>query len=265
MFFYRFFDAITLMHRCFRSRCSALFSRLAQGFDFACEGGKQFAEGFFKACQAFCFEFDVELCPVNARLADLLQQLRGLVDVAQQGFFGSAMVFVSSVGRRRNSVDGIAANQQFDVAHIRVSGVFGTGARPQQALHSGTFFGEIKPVVVADTLKVVTVCRLGIGNGRPTTQIGVFVGKQGIDFAVHAADKEAGDGTQQVNGLATGNAFFQTINVGFEGLAVAFRREEQGGVDVDAFGGQAADGIKTGQRRRHFDHQVFPRDTAVEI
>ena len=242
-----------------------MFCRLAQGFDFACEGGEQFAEGFLKARQAFCFEFDVELRPVNARISDLLQQLRGLVDVAQQGFFGSAMVFVSGIGRRRNGIDGVAANQQFDVAHIRVGGVFGPGTRPQQALHSGTFFGEIKPVVVADALKVVTVCRLGIGNGRPTTQIGVFVGKQGIDFAVHAADKEAGDGTQQVDGLATGNAFFQAVDIGFEGLAVAFRREEQGGVDVDAFGGQAADGVNAGQCRRHFDHQVFPRNTAVEV
>ena len=86
---------------------------------------------------------------------------------------------------------------------------------------------------------------MGVGDGGAAAQCGVLVGEPCVNFAVHAADEVAGDGTQQVDGLSGGNARFQAVDVGFQGLSVAFGREDEGRVDVDAFGGEFADGLDT--------------------
>ena len=122
----------------------------------------------FKAGDAFGFKLDEQLHPVDARIGDLLQQLRRLVNVAQQGFFGAAVRLEGGVGRGRDSVDGVAANQQFDVAHVGVGRVFGAGACPQEALYGRAFFGKVCPVVVADALQVVAVGGLCVGDGGAT-------------------------------------------------------------------------------------------------
>ena len=65
--------------------------RLPQGFDFGGQCCQQFGKGLFKAGDAFGFKLDEQLHPVDARIGDLLQQLRRLVNVAQQGFFGASV------------------------------------------------------------------------------------------------------------------------------------------------------------------------------
>ena len=124
---------------------------------------------------------------------------------------------------------------------------------------------EFRPVVVADALQVVAVGGLGIGDGGAAAQRGVFFAEQRVDFAVHAADEEARYRAQQVDGLAADDARFQAFDVGFQRLPVAFWREEQGGIDVHAFGGEAADSFDARQGRRDFDHDVFAGDAAVQF
>ena len=67
-FCYGFGDLIAVVRVC---RCVAGFC-FAQGFDFCGKRRQQFGGGLFKAGDAFGFEFDVQLRPVDAGVGDLL-------------------------------------------------------------------------------------------------------------------------------------------------------------------------------------------------
>ena len=83
--------------------------------------------------------------------------LRGF-QVFHQAGARSAVVAEGVEGGGRNGVDGVRADQLFDVHDVAVAGVLGAGAGPQQALGLGAFGGQRGPALACS--------RAGYSNGK---------------------------------------------------------------------------------------------------
>src|SRR6202007_1162290 len=69
-------------------------------------------------------------------------------------------------GRRRKGVDGVRADQLFDVKHVAILWILGAGAGPEETLRLRAFGGEGLPARAAEKFLILLVGDPGIGNGH---------------------------------------------------------------------------------------------------
>src|SRR6266545_1182195 len=91
----------------------------------------------------------------------------GRVDV---GRVDVAVVVEGFQGGQRHGADGVAGDQLFDVEHVRVVRVLGTGAGPQWTLAARTPAGERVPAAGREALLVEPVGEVGVRDGDPAAQ-----------------------------------------------------------------------------------------------
>ncbi len=172
----------------------------------------------------------------------------------------------------RHGVDGIGADQLFDIEYVAISLVLGAGRRPQQPLWLGAVGFERVPARPGKQAQIALIGELGIGDGDLALErfepflfvrvIGardLFV-EQFVDRGVDAADKEARYAGDARRIAAFGGERLEAGQIGLDDLLIGLLREQQRNVDVDAVGDQVVDGRHAFGRRRHFDHQVFAID-----
>ena len=124
----------------------------------------------------------------------------GALDVLDEAFPQPAVVAERVHGGGRNGVDGVAPDQLFDIHHVAIGLVLHPGAGPQQPLRQRAFLGKRLPARRADQLQVGLVSHLGVGDGDLAAQglqLSLAAGVDLlVDYAVDAADEEAGDAGQ---------------------------------------------------------------------
>ena len=174
----------------------------------------------------------------------------------------------------RHRVDGVRADQLLDIEHVAVGLVLGAGAGPQQPLGLGPLLGQTLPALIAEDSLIHLISELGVGDRDLALQAFEArffggVGRRGdllveglVDHRINAADEKAGDARHFVRVAAFGDVVLQARDVRLGDLAIDLLREQEGDVDVDAFGGHCPDRRQTGLGRRNFDHQIVAPDLA---
>ncbi len=174
--------------------------------------------------------------------------------------------------RRRNRVDGINADELFDVKDVAIAGILGTRAGPQQPLCLSATVGQSLPAPAADQLLVTLVGELGIcnrdlaGQGpqqalllRIRRRVQPFCGNS-IDRCIDPADEETGHAGHTPQVSSAGGKRLQPRHVRARHLFVRVLRKEQRDVDADALADQLLDRGNALWSGRDLDHQVVPPD-----
>jgi hypothetical protein len=136
--------------------------------------------------------------------------------------------------------------------------------------------GQRLPPRPGEDLLVALVDQLGVGDrnlARQRAQQGPFpfhgrrrqpVLDQLVEGGVHPADEEAGHAGHARRIAAARQEPLQARQIRLGDLLVHVLREQQRGVDVDAFADQLLDGGNPLRRRRNLDHQVVAPDRAPQ-
>src|SRR5271170_4135181 len=197
------------------------------------------------------------------------------VDVFGKAFAQSAVVAERREGRRRESVDGIRADEFFDIDDIAVVWILRACARPEQSLALCAGGHQPLPAEGLAEFAKSLIDELCIGDGtathEPINPRGLgrgrrfqFAGKQAVNSVVDSADKETGDTGYSTDVLASLHAFFQSVDEGGGHGFIGRLRKKQGHVDVDALANELANGEDTFRGRRNLDHDVLAIDGLPE-
>ena len=140
---------------------------------------------------------------------------------------------------RRQRVHGVRTDQLLDVDDVRVVGVLGARAGPQQALGLRALALQRRELRAAEEVQEVPVGDLGVGDGdlaqqRARASGDPFALERRVDRGVHAADEEARHRGLPVDRVAVGPAPLQAADPGLRDLLVAGHAEQQRDVDAEA-------------------------------
>ena len=196
-------------------------------------------------------------------------------DILGQGRADDAMVAEGIHGLGRHGVDGVAADESLDIEHIGIGRILGPGGGPEQPLRRGSSGGERFPAGAFDHLQVTLIGDLGVGDGDLATHGLERLGVPGaglrqplvdllVDHGVDAADEEAGDAVHAADPRSRREAILEPREVGVGDGKIGLDAEEQGDVDVDAFGNQGADRRNAGRRAGNLDHHIGPANSTPQ-
>ena len=129
-------------------------------------GLQQLVEGVGEQLDAVDQQLVGDFLHGNAGLLERRHGLGGRVDIFGQAGAQLAVIAESVEGGRRNGVDGVRADQLFDVDARRDSLILCAGAGPQQALRLRAFGGERFPSRAAEQLLIFLVGEFGVGDGH---------------------------------------------------------------------------------------------------
>ena len=174
--------------------------------------------------------------------------------------------------RRGHRINGVPADELFDVQHIAVLGVLCARARPQQTLRSGSLCCHCSPAIGVDELSVPLVRNLRVCDGdraQKALRRRLFVSArhflqpardQCVHRGVDAAHEEARHARDAADVGTAGNPGLQTCEIRLGDGLVCRYREQQRHVDVDAVFGELANRRDALGRARHLDHHVRAAD-----
>ena len=169
----------------------------------------------------------------------------------------------------RQGIDRVGTNQLIHIHGLRIGGILGAGAGPQQALGLGTPLGQTLPALAGDDVLIGGIGRLGIGNGCGAEQlldVGALSRVLGraegcvqplVNEGVEPADKKAGHTADLVEVSVLGAQLLQAGNIGAGNRLIHLDCEQQGDVDIGAFADQLSDGRNTSLGGRDFDHDIL--------
>src|SRR5277367_1571964 len=233
-------------------------------------GGDEFDEGFVEDFYAVIEKLVGAFFHGDAGLREIGHDGGGAGNVFGEAVAELAVIAESVKGGGRNGIDGVRADQFFDVDHVAIFGILGAGAGPEEALSLRTLVREGFPARAGEEFLILFVGEFGVGNGdlavdagdqRALGGIGVVVVHHLLELAVNegidAADEEAGDAGDVAEVDTFFGAGFESGEVGFGDLLVGGLREEQGNVDVDAVFEQLADDRNAFGGGGNLDHDVF--------
>jgi len=106
------------------------------------------------------------LLHVDAGRGEIAQHLLGARHVLHQARARFAVLLKGHHGLLRHGIDGVGTDQFFDVKDIAVARVFGTGARPEAALHGGTPGTQLGELGFVEDPIEGPVGHLGVGHCR---------------------------------------------------------------------------------------------------
>ncbi len=121
------------------------------------------------------------------------------------------------------------------------------------------------------------ISELGVGDrdlalqrGEPRFLIGVvscgdLVVELLVNSGIDAADKEARHAGDARGIAALRNKGLETGEISFQHLGIDLLREQQGNIDVDAFGEEFADRRQALAGAGHLDHQILAVDVAPQF
>ena len=200
----------------------------------------------------------------------------GVLDIFLKAVAHLAMVAEGLESCRRHGIDGVGADQLFDIEHVAIVFVFCAGRGPQQALRLGALGLELVPARPGEQVLVFLIGEfcirdgdLALQRGKPLLLAGIvrlrdLLVEQFVDRAVDPADEEAGDARDMGGIAAGGDMFFQSGQIGLGDLHIDLPREQQRDVDADAFADQLLDRGQAFRRRRYLDHQILALDVLPE-
>ena len=179
------------------------------------------------------------------------------------------MVAYGRIGRGRDCVDRLGADEVVNVEHVRVFGVLRPRRGPEAALHLRALRLQLREARAVEYLFELLISELRVGDGRAPEQgfepLGLF-GRRGVTHLVfevrvngrvHARDEEARDRSDVVNVLPFGRAPFEALDESLRDLLVVLYREDHRDVDVDAAIDRLLDGGNPLLRGGDFYHHVL--------
>ena len=196
----------------------------------------------------------------------------GVLDIFLKAVAHLAMVAEGLESCRRHGIDGVGADQLFDIEHVAIVFVFCAGRGPQQALRLGALGLELVPARSGEQVLVFLIGEfcirdgdLALQRGKPLLLAGIvrlrdLLVEQFVDRAVDPADEEAGDARDMGGIAAGGDMFFQSGQIGLGDLHIDLPREQQRDIDADPLANQLLDRRQAFRRRRHLDHQILAVD-----
>src|SRR5579885_3596567 len=253
--------ATPLLVRCLLRRQSLLF-----GVD----GLEEIVERVGELLHALDQQLVRDLSVADADGFQRLKQGNRAGDIVVDGDAGVAVIAEVLDGFQRHGINGIGADQFFGVHDIAVGRVLRAGAGPQRSLHHcAAMLERLEARRVEDFLEIL-VDQAGIGDtglalkrfeslllGGVARCLDALV-KQLIDERVDAADEEAGDRGDAADILSLRVAILQRVQIGIGNLAIDLTGEDEGDVDVDAFGEGLAHGGDALWRGWNLNHQIGP-------
>ena len=109
---------------------------------------QQFVESVGEELHAIVDKLVGDFLHRDAGLVEVRMVFGGGIDVFGQAGAQLAVIAEGIEGGRRNRVDGVGADQLFDVEHVAIVGILGAGAGPQQALRLRALGRESLPARV---------------------------------------------------------------------------------------------------------------------
>jgi hypothetical protein len=253
-------------------RAQPLVDAGEQGVALGLDGLEERVEGVDEGGEAVLLELLGHGLQVDADLCELTDEGAALVQALFQSRLDAAVVADGRVGRGRDGVDRLGADEVIDVKHVGVVGVLRPRRGPEAPLHLRALRLQRREALAVEYLLELLVGELRVGDGRPAAEAfeplllfgrrGVprLVFEVGVDGRVHARDEEAGDRGDAVDVLPLGRAPFEPPDEGFRHLLVVLDGEDHRDVDVDAAVGRLLDGRQSLLRRGDFNHHVLAPD-----
>src|SRR5579859_6586652 len=139
-----------------------LFSLL---LDFLIHGGDQLVEGIVKELDGFVQKLASDVLHGDSGLFKIGHSLVSRGEIGVERTADDTVIAEGVHGGRRNRVDGLRADQLFDIENIAILWIFGAGAGPEQALRMCAASGQSAPARAGDHLLIPAIRLLGVGDG----------------------------------------------------------------------------------------------------
>ncbi len=225
---------------------------------------KRIGESF----DAIVLQFPADLFEIDADLGQRCERPLRFVQVLFDCQTDLAVIAEGGECRGRKRVDGVRADQVFDVEHVAVVRILRAGARPERALNASALRFQFREAFARKDLFEPLVLHLRVRNrgfAEKAGESGLFVFvlrpadaefELAINGGIDAADEDAGDRRHVVNRLSCGGALFQSSDVRLGDFFVIFYRKDHRDVDIDSGGDAFADGGNAFGRGGNLDHHV---------
>src|SRR5258708_7620750 len=209
-------------------------------------GIQQGLEGVSKELDAVDHQFVRHFLHRYASFCKIGHGLPSAIDVFREAGSQFSVVAEGIKSSRGNGVDGILANQFFDVKHIAILWILGAGAGPELALRLRALGCECLPPRAAEKFLILLVGEAGVGDShlasnalqqsslarvRASLEPLIYLA---VNERVDAADEKAGHTRDVADVLALCRASFQCGKECFGNLFVRGLREKESDIDVDA-------------------------------
>src|SRR3954454_1036480 len=227
---------------------------------------EQLAERLRELLDTLLFQSVDDVVVVDARVAQVVEELARAVDVALERVAGDLAVVLEGLDRLgRHGVHRVRADQLLDVHRVLVGVVLDRRRRPKAALRPRALARELLPAVAGEDLLVGLVGELGVGDRQLAAELFLALLVEAlVGLAVHARDEERRD-TRHLARVSAGlDEVLEALDVGLGDRAVAVQAEDQRDVDGDAGADRLLDRAQAVLRRGDLDVDVRAVDELAQ-